>query len=75
MKGVITEEEYRAYTNDRAKELVMRFADCFRKYRVNEVAKATGLRWETINALRRGRNVTFATICKVELFFKSKGLL
>ena len=53
----------------------MRFADCFRKYRVNEVAKATGLRWGTINALRRGRNVTFATICKVELFFKSKGLL
>lgn len=75
MKGIITEEEYKAYTIAQSKELVKRFADCFRRYKVNEVAKATGLRWETINALRRGGNVTFSTICKVELFFKMQGLL
>lgn len=75
MKGFITEEEYKAYEQAQTKILIKKFAECFKKYKVNEVAKATGLRWETVNALRKGCNVTFSTICKVECFFKSKGFI
>lgn len=75
MKGVITENEYKAYEQEQVRLLVKRFAESFKKCKVNEVAKATGLRWETVNALRKGHNVTFSTICKVECFFKSKGFI
>lgn len=75
MEYFIPDSEFTAYEANQKKILKNKFSSCFRKIKINEIAKATGLRWETVDALRCGKNVTFSTICKVEYFFKKKGLL
>lgn len=74
MKGIVTEEEYYDYESRKLKELVLRFRAALKFVSMAEIAKGTGLRWDTINRFRGGESVSFRTICRIERFLQSKGV-
>jgi hypothetical protein len=74
MKGIVTEEEFNDYENRKLKELVLRFRAALRFVSMAEIAKGTGLRWDTVNRFRRGESISFRTQCRIERFLQSKGV-
>lgn len=74
MKGIVTEEEYNDYEARRLKELVLRFRAALRFVPMADIAKGTGLRWDTVNRFRSGESVSFRTMCRIEKFLQSKGV-
>lgn len=73
MKGIITEEEYQLYERNKLRDIALKLRSALSHFTINEISKGTGLKWDTVDRLRRGKGITFHTLCRIELFLKDKG--
>lgn len=75
MKGIITEEEYLEYEGKKLKDMALKMRGISKQIPLCEIAKGTGLKWDTINRVRKGKLISFRALCRIEKFLQSKGLM
>lgn len=75
MKGIITEEEYLAYEGERLKEMAVKMRSIAKQVPLCEIAKGTGLKWDTVNRVRKGKLISFRALCRIERYLQSRGLM
>lgn len=75
MNGIITEKEYQEYEQGRLRDIALRLREILKQVPLYEIAKGTGLKWDTINKVRKGKRVSFKVLCRIERFVISKGLM
>lgn len=75
MDGVITEKEYQEFEQQRLKDISQRFGAVLKQIPLYEIAKGTGLKWDTVDSVRKGKRVSFKALCRIEKYIQSRGLI
>jgi hypothetical protein len=75
MNGIVTEDEYRAYEKEKLVKLAVRMRDVCRQVPLYDIAKGTGLKWDTINKARKGKSISFRALCRIERYLQSRGIM
>lgn len=73
MKGIITEREYNEYEAERLKGYAQRLKAILRTVPIYEISKGTGLKWDTVNKMRKGEAISFRALCRIERYLLSIG--
>jgi hypothetical protein len=75
MNGIVTEKEYQEYEQGRLKAIALSMREVCRQVPLYEIAKGTGLKWDTINKVRKGKSISFRALCRIERYLQSKGMM
>lgn len=75
MNGIITEKEYEQYEQGRLKEIALKMREVAKQVPLHDIAKGTGLKWDTVNRVRKGKRISFKALCRIEKYVQSRGLM
>ena len=75
MNGIVTDKEYQDYEQERLREIAQKMRGVLKQIPLYEIAKGTGLKWNTVDNVRKGRRVSFRALCRIEKFVQSRGLI
>lgn len=75
MNGIITEKEYQEYEQERLKVIALKMREVCKQVPLYDIAKGTGLKWDTINKVRKGESISFRALCRIERYLQSKGMM
>lgn len=75
MNGIVTDKEYQEYEQERLKEIALKLRVVLKQIPLYEIAKGTGLKWDTVDNVRKGRRVSFRALCRIEKFIQCRGLM
>lgn len=75
MNGIVTEQEYREYEQQKLKAIALKMREVCRQVPLFDIAKGTGLKWDTVNKARKGKSISFRALCRIERYLQSKGMM
>lgn len=75
MENIVTEKEYQEYEQGRLRAIALRLREVVKDVPMFDIAKGTGLKWDTINRARKGKCISFRALCRIERYLQSKGLM
>ena len=75
MNGIITEKEYQEYEQGRLREIALRLREVLKQVPLYDIAKGTGVKWDTIDRARKGKRISFRALCRIEKYIQSRGLM
>lgn len=75
MNGIITEKEYLEYEQERLEEIALRLRKVLKQLPLHDIAKGTGLKWDTIHRARKAKRISFRALCRIEKYVQSRGLM
>jgi hypothetical protein len=75
MNGVVTDREYQEFEQEKLRDISRRFRAVLKQIPLYEIAKGTGLKWDTVDSVRKGKRVSFKALCRIEKYIQSRGLM
>lgn len=75
MDGVVTDKEYQDFEQQKLREIALRFRAVLKVIPLYDIAKGTGLKWDTVDSVRKGKRVSFRALCRIEKYIQSRGLM